>query len=36
MALKELESTLNNEEINKNFELSIKLELENKRFEYKS
>jgi hypothetical protein len=36
MALKELESTLNNEELSLNFEVSIKQELENKRYEYKS
>ena len=36
MALKELENTLSNEYLSQNFEISIKQELENKRYEYKS
>ncbi len=36
MALKELENTLSNEDLSQNFEISIKQELENKRYEYKS
>ena len=36
MALKELENTLSNEDLSQNLEISIKQELENKRYEYKS